>query len=223
MKWVGIIGLLLALALAVAWNFTYPHGAWRYRMTLHVETPEGAKTGSGVIEVQVRDGPTYNPEGAQSVWIHGDAVTVDLGSRGSLFALLKGDTGFEDYNKQIIFTVFPRPGGPGGETTKEGVAYYQSLQAKATLPVSDLPWLVRFKDINDPMSVERVDPADLSASFGPGVRLIKAEIEMTKDPVTRGIQTKLPWLDGLHGKYLDGASSSGDAPYDLHVGHFFKK
>jgi len=54
--------------------------------------------------------------------------------------------------------------------------------------------LIRFRDLDDPATAERVDPFDLAASFGPGVKLLRATIEMTNDPVTTGLDQKLPWI-----------------------------
>jgi hypothetical protein len=51
---------------------------------------------------------------------------------------------------------------------------------------------VRFKDEKDPKTVEAVDPANLAASFGDGVRLKRVTIETTTDPVTTGIERRLP-------------------------------
>ena len=45
----------------------------------------------------------------------------------------------------------------------------RALKGRVELAPGDLPLLVRFRDINDPTTVERVDPNDLAASFGPGV------------------------------------------------------
>jgi hypothetical protein len=80
------------------------------------------------------------------------------------------------------------------------------LQPKAELPSALLPMLVRFRDIKDPRSVEGVSPDNLAASFGPGVRLRRATIEITRDRVTTGIGQTLPWLDELdkRGGALDG-------------------
>jgi hypothetical protein len=54
--------------------------------------------------------------------------------------------------------------------------------------------LVRFRDPSDPTRVELVDPLDLAASFGPGVILKSAFAEITGDPITQGIEDRLPWL-----------------------------
>jgi len=60
--------------------------------------------------------------------------------------------------------------------------------------LEDLPVLVRFRDPSDPASVEIVNPTNLAAAFGPGVVLKHAVIEITDDPVTKAIETRLPWL-----------------------------
>jgi hypothetical protein len=62
---------------------------------------------------------------------------------------------------------------------------------------------VKFRDLNDPTSVEVVDPNDLAASFGPGVKLVEATIAVTPDAVTDGIDSRLPWLKaGYSEKHL---------------------
>ena len=65
---------------------------------------------------------------------------------------------------------------------------------KGDLPFNGLPMLVRFRDPSDPASVERVDPSDLAASFGAGVKFERMSIEITDAPVTTGIEAVLPWL-----------------------------
>jgi hypothetical protein len=62
--------------------------------------------------------------------------------------------------------------------------------------------LVRFRDLHDPASVERVDPSDLAASFGAGVKLERMSIEITDAPVTKGIEAVLPWLAGRESQRL---------------------
>ena len=62
----------------------------------------------------------------------------------------------------------------------------QPKNVPVPLPADGLPVLVTFDDIADPTSVERVDPADLTASFGPGVELKAVTLEITDEPVTVG-------------------------------------
>ena len=54
--------------------------------------------------------------------------------------------------------------------------------------------LDRFRKPDDPTSVELVDPRNLAASFGSGVKLERAYVEIADDAITHGVEAKLPWL-----------------------------
>lgn len=209
-KFLIIFTAFVGLAV-ISYMIAYPTATWRYRMTVAVETPEGIKTGSAVREIFVRIQPSL-PEGGNHVSVRGEAVVVDLGERGVLFALLKGQLFDAD---KILFYVFPIPDTMGGGSTKKGIAYYTRLKyAKKTLEPDFYPLLVHFKDRNDPKSVELVYEQDtyekirttglrrgtrLKADrfeeiFGEGVKLKEITIEMTDDlingiiPLTYGSQ-----------------------------------
>ncbi len=66
-------------------RFTY-----RYRLSIEVETPEGVAIGSGVLSVRAVDARGLDGMLPLS-GTDGEAVVVDLGKRGLLFALLKRD------------------------------------------------------------------------------------------------------------------------------------
>jgi hypothetical protein len=224
LKGYGLQALLLLAIVIVGFNLVYPPITYRYRLTLDVETPEGIKSGSSVVQVTVKKGGLQlNPEGARTIFVRGEAVAVDLGARGALFALLCSRRWVDA--QYMVFEAFPWPKGPGGEGTREASWYYHALQAKRELPTELLPMLVRFRDINDPKTVEEIDPNNLAASFGPGVRLQKATIEMTKDAVTNGIEDILPWLSGLKGHRLDGSrvGRSRELANILRGGYFKRK
>jgi hypothetical protein len=60
--------------------------------------------------------------------------------------------------------------------------------------INSMPMLVRLREPHDPASVQLVDPLDLEASFGAGVVLKRTFVEITNDPITTGIEGRLPWL-----------------------------
>ena len=63
------------------------------------------------------------------------------------------------------------------------------------VPRKHYPLLVTFDDINDPASVRRVDPGDLSATFGPGYRLNDVTLSIMDEPLTKGVvEIVLGWL-----------------------------
>jgi hypothetical protein len=80
-----------------------------------------------------------------------------------------------------------------------------------TAPVAGelLPVLVTFSDLSDPATAHAVRPDDLEAALGRGFHLRGVSAEVVPnglwpldfggplgEPVTRGIETKLPWLSG---------------------------
>jgi len=87
--------------------------------------------------------------------------------------------------------------GRGIWAKDEYAAYLDELnrrKPRGELSFKDLPVLVWFRDLSDPSSVVQANPSDLAASFGSGVRLQRAFVEITEDPPTTGIEARLPWL-----------------------------
>jgi hypothetical protein len=208
--------LIAAVLIAgyVVWGLVYPMGTWRYRLTIEVDTPEGVKSGSSVIEVRAARQPKLTPETTTDIGISGEAVVVDLGEGKYLFCLLTSPD-LMSSPAQFVFDMYPfrhSNGKPGGQTTPEGIAYYSSLYsklegAKRDVLIDALPMLVQFSDINDPETVEIVNPRELAKILGDGFRFKSAKVKMvdsgiwpltmfdiTGEPVTRKIKNILPWL-----------------------------
>jgi hypothetical protein len=182
----------------------------RSRLTIVVETPEGERSGSSVTQDTISFPGGLTRAQGWGLWEQfvGEAVVVDLGQRGLLFATLvkrdwfnsPGWGGSGGYAANL--TRFPQKKFSGqfpeNASINEKYAAYldeiNRIKPKAELPIGDLPVLARFGDQNVPTSAAIVDPHDLAASFGPGVTLRKAVVEITDDPITKGIETRLPWL-----------------------------
>ncbi len=128
-------------------------GTWRYKMTVTVETPEGLKTGSAVREMS----NSYSkiridfPESTNPAKLVGEAVVVDLGDRGKLFALLKGYRYDVNHAHHIVYQYF------GGGTNAAGIKALANLKdIKRTIDPNDYPMFVTFTDLHDPKSVKKV-------------------------------------------------------------------
>lgn len=181
-----------------------PAEKFRYKMTVEVETPEGLRTGYAVREMHYRDGGGFMfGEGRPQLQLTGEAVAVDLPNGQILFALLTGRDGNLDYagnGVSAIFRVMDRDAG-----SKGGPYELWPKVPVVREPVTDpLPMLVRFRDLNDPKSVERVDAESLDQIFGRGVRLKKITIQATDDNAVMSIDRRLVWLRGLYNHQLDG-------------------
>lgn len=115
---------------------------WRYKITVEIETPEGVKSGSAVREVRARKNIArfLNPDVNDVTYeVIGEAVVVDLGKRGVLFALVDWDSYEEVYNA-FPFSSF--------DVDKQ-LHYYQTLKvgSKAQL-TTKLPKMITFSDLN---------------------------------------------------------------------------
>jgi hypothetical protein len=185
----------------------------KYRLTLQVDVDGVVHEGSGVIEAEW----THYPEwlrGMTSPWrvdVHGEAVVVDLGSRGLLFALLTGPAAYDHghplpinpTDPEAVLRYFDYTGRDGlTQESLDGLARRRDI---TDIPFSGLPMLARFGDIRDPGSMEQVNPDELAGHFGPGARLVRATLAITDAPVSGGIADRLSWLNGLNQRqFSDG-------------------
>jgi hypothetical protein len=185
---VGVAGAMAILLSGCGSSETF-----RYKMAVELETPQGVKTGFAVREVSYY----ARPAGGGGMRVRGEAVMVDIGPGKTLFALLTGANGDGDYAAGVFDFALKAEMEPGGANTgyiagKYAELYPTAPRTKSPIQFGALPMLVTFSDINDPKSVEQVDPADLAASFGVGVRLKRIVIEKTDEDVTTGTQKRLP-------------------------------
>ncbi|MGK2909971.1 MAG: hypothetical protein ACSLE1_09285 [Sphingobium sp.] len=185
----------------------------RYRLTAEVETPEGISTGSSVIQ-------TIWDRGLSGATVTGEAVAVDLPKGETLFVLLRTENN-PDWAGGIPGIRAPRHEGPlSTAEEREGDAARSLTWIRANRDVhylwgqnvpkdraQYLPYMVRFRDIRAPKSIERVKPDDLSAIFGSGYRLKSLTVQITDEPVTTGIERRFPWWTGFKDRHFDGTST----------------
>ena len=198
-KWLGPVALLAALYIGDQIRINRP--GHKYRLTVDVETPQGRKSASGVLAV--------HPDRSYSRGGHtktvGDAVYVDLGGGKNLVALLA----HIDKNLELdgINYVALRAYLAGGKR----VSFNEMNRQTGIVPVTGalIPVLATFADPANPGTARHVSPDESENALGKGYRLHGITAEAVPngfwpldfggalgEPVTRGIQTKLPWLNG---------------------------
>jgi hypothetical protein len=190
---------------------------------------ERRRSASTVIEVSVQQPFISLPDSIKPIRVNGEAVAVDLGPAGMIFALLRSRDDV-DNAAHIVWKSFPKPGGPGGEAAADGLRYYHALRGSTRVPLSAVPMLVRFSNIDDPKTVAMVDSFGLAATLGPGVRLAEIVITMvpagawpfnsfglvspqflTGVPLSSEIDRRLIWLEQWRQR---GGSISGRTFFD---------
>jgi hypothetical protein len=212
-KWFGPIALLAALVIGDQIRINRP--AHKYRLTVEVETPEGRKSASGVMAVH--PDRSYTRRGQTRTL--GDAVFVDLGNGKNLVALLAhiDKTVVLDDINYVALRAYTAAQG-------KRVSFNEMSRLTGIVPVKDalIPVLVSFADPASPGTAQQVAPDDAEAVLGKGYRLQGLTAEVVPngywpldfggalgEPVTRGIQAKLPWLTGADNSAATALRAAG--------------
>lgn len=208
------VAMASALFLAGCGDDRFPD--YRYKMTIYVDTPEGTKSFASVRQVKEKEVPSIQNSSGWTVQtsLRGEAVILDLPGGRTAYALLTRPED-PDYAKYIIgaalrpFIHVPKrnewfddlPAKPGEALDRQAEASRQIVAVKGaknlprTLPNTDAarpdlppfqawPMFVTFGDPADPKTVREVTPDQI------GVKRIT--IEITDEPVTTGIERRLP-------------------------------
>ncbi|PPQ20858.1 hypothetical protein CV770_03650 [Bradyrhizobium sp. AC87j1] len=129
---------------------------------------------SGVIQVKQSDTRgLFGSMGGFGNEVSGEAVAIDLGSEGTFFALLRGPKiglGSLGAPAWLLFHAFADLLKTETNPLPQ-VRLLKEQRPHRVLHRDEIPMLVRFRDLNDPKSVEQVDPANLAATFGSRVVL----------------------------------------------------
>ena len=188
-----MLGLTAALSTGGCGSFGT--SSYRFRMTVEVETPQGIRIGSSVMEERAYKKFRFTSEehgggGATK----GEAVAIDLPD-GPVFALLTLGDAQQPLGYIVTNALVPDMKLADIDAYVATVAKLGRGGAKTDLPrfwrssYPGWPMMVRFRDIHDPKTVERVDPQVI------GVKRIW--VETTSDPVTTGIEKRLGWLESI--------------------------
>jgi len=198
--------LILILPMLLLGACDRPLPTYRYELTVEVETPQGLRSGSSVIEVRTHAKPGFTPEASGvTTNVRGEAVAVDLPNGQTLFALLDQAEFIAPYTLQpgqLMAT------GSAGERRAK-IRALKAIRRKTVVPrwrppnppedgpQGLYPTFVYFPDIDSPKSMEVVDPENLSAEIGTGYRLRRLTLSITDMPGTKGIEGRLKWLNSL--------------------------
>ena len=136
-----------------------------------------------------------------AVDIKGQAVLVDLGTRGALVAALSKQLDRTAVSAQWLSlrALNPQQEMPEGSyvVTRERLRELSGIPARADLTPDNLPQFIWFKDVADPTTARPVKATDFAVVIGGNARLASAQLETTGDPIVIDIMQKLPWYSKL--------------------------
>ena len=199
-----VIGLIAA-GIRIWWGPTYQY---RYRIGLEVETPQGIRTASSVVEVTQTPGPEkFMGVGSDPPRFKGEAVFLDLGAGKHVVMLIASlEVGFRAFGLE-------NTGAPDVRTPHQLVAQLPP-GTKAALKPPYIPTIVTFTDLSDPTSFKivystgyRSGPINgrqpdaevlvdnFESLFGPSYRFKSATLTIVdkNTPLTNKIRDILPW------------------------------
>ena len=160
---------LLLIAIPVVWlgsGFAYETWATyvhRFRLTIEVETPDGLKIGSGVMQSAWSRKAGWVPQtGGVISSLRGDAVFVDLGNGQNVIAILgMGSTGSQDGIARLAASAF-------GRDKPLWFIDAPHWTGSAELNPAYIPTLVAFANLNDPAFQEQAETQGLLAAWSDG-------------------------------------------------------
>ncbi len=186
----------------------------KYRLTINIDTPEGVKSGSTVQEI------FYPPADSENIYNpynqgvpRGEAAYIDMGQRGTVFAIMQDPANARNRIFGLMTTVFPTvPIIHDQSRYQEVLQHYHDLRGvKDEVPPEHYPMFVHFRDIDSPQTIElvyktkqgsrndmkQVEIDRFEEIFGQGVKIKDMTLEMTDDPHEWKISSKLRWIENM--------------------------
>ena len=223
-------GCALAVVLALTpvilfvnwWFWQHPDYTGRFKLAVTVDANGKTYSGATVYHVTYVWDPKILPDQqAVQIRVTGEALFLDLGGGRNLVVTLTASGSGRPFKRVNISQTYQfedlwKSSGARSAVALPHIAFQLHMASKQTgsdlaaarkkgkieLPIDRLPTTVTFTNLADPTSVKRVDPTNLAATFGPGYRITRATIEVTDEPLTTGIEKKLPWLKTLEQRNL---------------------
>jgi hypothetical protein len=201
--------LAMILLVLIGNHIVYPSYKYRYKMTVEVETPQGIKTGSSVIEVHSTFMPGWmglnSSDRVGGIRISGEGAFVDVAEGKTLFVLLGGSPKSRNPHSLLTDAVpFSRKNGDkSGPTQYEYMRYYGTLKnAKGILPRDEYPRMVSAIVTNNRnIEFQVIETGQIEKVFGTDIKIRQIIVETTNDPLEWKMRKLSMWNEII--KYGD--------------------
>lgn len=207
MKWLVPLALLAAFYVADQIRLGRPD--YKYRLTVTIDTPNGARSASSLLSVRPNRGYGGSGSGSSAPRTTGEAVVVPLPANRAVVALLAFGAKGQDFEEASFL--------PMRALAAEG----RRIQFRDTKTLTgtrvavqggERPVMILLNNAGDPSSASRIMSEDGAAELGSGYRITSVSVEVVAagfwpldfggalgEPVTRNIAKTLPWLRNING------------------------
>lgn len=188
MRWFAIAVVFIgAVAAYLYWRNRPEVFTYRYRLHLAISIDDKVATGSSIVEVVWQCGRSYGNNhdelGPCYPSLGGQAVLIDLGSRGVVVATLHTGENIEPVPDGAISAVWLCGNAFGNKSTAgEELPALTKLSGRRNLVQSNFPRLVWFPKPDDPDTATKVTVQNIASIVDPTARITEG---MSKSQVTR--------------------------------------
>lgn len=213
----GLTALVLLFSLG-AYVFFRDSDTLRFRMTIAVDTPEGVRAGSSVMEATMTGGaPVYRQIDPGTYYVRGQAPYVELGDSKVLFAGLGNPLNLEQMlrilQKFLDYRDIENPLDKAvrGADWRESFPAARKRKPRGVLKLEDYPFMITFGDVRRTETVRAVAPEAFAATFGPGYALREITLEVVGNSIelTDDFEERFPEI---------AKNNDAFAPFDRHSG-----
>ena len=181
-----------------------PTRAYSFRLSVSVKVDDETKTETGVIRVVHEMPPRWIGQvRTLKTTVEGDAVFIDLGRHGHVIAILGKETSGQIVGLGEIVSDAFGIRIPAEDGTLPRTLFRRSDRRRKCRR-RPCPHSLPSPICKTQRPHEIVNPRDFPTAFGDRVKLESVRIEITDEPVSRGIERKLPWLKENKTGYLHG-------------------
>jgi hypothetical protein len=174
-------------------RYVFPSFVHRYRLTIELDDDGRVRSGSGVVQVTWTNQPKFGEAPPWVSKVKGQAIFVNLETRGAVLALLSGGYPLQDETIKPDFFALRALYGSNA-LSPEALDALGRARVKKELGPTELVRMLWLPDINNPATAQIVDLRRLGTTIDPKLRFRRAEIELTGDSVTTDLSKHLPWL-----------------------------
>lgn len=175
----------------------------RYKLTFSVEVGGETYVGSTVVQTTYQQIPQWqmlSQPGSAAIY-RGQAGCVRLADGRMLCLMTTAQYPVHGKSRYSVAEIADRLLSVSGSLVGPKTRWNRILASNATtvagrsdIPIELLTQMIVFDDPAKPSSAHLFDPKHPDQSLGPGARFLGAQIAVTNEPLSRNIETLLPWL-----------------------------